>query len=93
MTIKELKLQKYISIRAKLVTKTGLRIGGTEEGMSIGGAENPVIRDYYGKPYIPGSSLKGKMRSLLEQSTGRLGRNGSGWFTKNQGQKIRYYRP
>lgn len=82
-------LEKYMLIRAKLVAKTGLRIGGTEAGMSIGGAELPVIRDYYGAPYIPGSSLKGKVRSLLEQSTGRFGRAGTGWMTDKEGKKVR----
>ena len=59
---------KYI-IKADLRCLTGLHIGGTEEGFEIGGMDNPVIRDpITGYPYIPGSSLKGKMRSLLEWS-------------------------
>src|SRR4030042_2806856 len=57
---------KYI-ISADIELKTGLHIGGTEEGFDIGGIDNPVIKDKVtGVPYIPGSSLKGKMRSLLE---------------------------
>lgn len=60
------KLVKHVSVNAKLVCKTGLHIGGTEAGMAIGGAEGPVIKDSKGRPYIPGSSLKGKMRSMLE---------------------------
>lgn len=57
---------KYI-IRADIRTLTGLHIGGTEEGFDIGGVDNPVIKDKItGLPYIPGSSLKGKLRSLLE---------------------------
>ena len=57
---------KYI-ITADIKLKTGLHIGGTEEGFDIGGIDNPVIKDKVsGLPYIPGSSLKGKMRSLLE---------------------------
>jgi len=57
---------KYI-ITADIVLKTGLHVGGTEEGFDIGGIDNPVIKDKVsGVPYIPGSSLKGKMRSLLE---------------------------
>ncbi|HOK79945.1 MAG TPA: type III-A CRISPR-associated RAMP protein Csm3 [bacterium] len=46
---------------------TGLRIGGPGTGVKIGGVDQPVIADPYGKPYIPGSSLKGKMRSLIEK--------------------------
>jgi CRISPR-associated protein Csm3 len=61
-----LELKKYCLLEAKLVCKSGLKIGGTEAAMSIGGAENPVIKDPGGKPYIPGSSLKGKLRSILE---------------------------
>jgi len=57
---------KYI-IKADIRLLTALHIGGTEEGYEIGGVDNPVIKDKMtGVPYIPGSSLKGKMRSLLE---------------------------
>lgn len=66
-----LKLVKYATIKANLVAKSGLRVGGTEAAMSIGGAENPIIRDFWGNPYIPGSSLKGKLRSLLEYKLGK----------------------
>lgn len=46
---------------------TGTRIGGTQEKFEIGGIDQPVIKDpLTGLPYIPGSSLKGKLRSLLE---------------------------
>ncbi|MDW8087703.1 MAG: type III-A CRISPR-associated RAMP protein Csm3 [Candidatus Calescibacterium sp.] len=57
-------------IKADLRCITGLHIGGTVEGFEIGGMDNPVIKDpITGYPYIPGSSLKGKMRSLLEWTT------------------------
>lgn len=57
---------KYI-ISGKILCKTGLHIGGTQEGIEIGGIDNPVIRDpLTEEPYIPGSSLKGKIRHLLE---------------------------
>lgn len=49
---------------------TGLRIGGAGGSLSIGNVDLPVIRNSMsGKPYIPGSSLKGKMRSLSEKLT------------------------
>lgn len=57
---------KHVCIKARLVCKTGLHIGGTEAGMGIGTSDSPVIKDPKGTPYIPGSSLKGKMRSMLE---------------------------
>ncbi len=61
-------LEKKIFIRGQILAKTGLHIGGSSLGMSIGGADSVVIRDpITSKPYIPGSSLKGKMRSLLEK--------------------------
>jgi len=58
----------YIRISGKIETKTGLHIGGTEVGLQIGGADNAIVRNGLdGKPYIPGSSLKGKMRCLLDR--------------------------
>ncbi len=52
--------------------EAGLHIGGATEGFEIGGVDNPVIRDPLTEwPYIPGSSLKGKLRHLLEWSLGR----------------------
>jgi len=57
---------KFI-ISARMRCLTGLHIGGISEGFEIGGVDNPVIRDpVTDMPYIPGSSLKGKMRHLLE---------------------------
>ena len=62
-------LGKYV-IKANVRCLTGLHIGGTDEGFEIGGIDNPVIKDpITGYPYIPGSSLKGKLRSLLEWTT------------------------
>ncbi|MEO0075519.1 MAG: type III-A CRISPR-associated RAMP protein Csm3 [candidate division WOR-3 bacterium] len=63
---------KYI-IKFNLRVLTGLHIGGTSEGIEIGGIDNPVIKDpISGLPYIPGSSLKGKLRSLLEWAHDKL---------------------
>lgn len=63
---------KYI-IKADLRCITGLHIGGTDEGFEIGGMDNPVIKDpITGYPYIPGSSLKGKMRSILEWADAKV---------------------
>lgn len=54
-------------IRGKIKCLTGLHIGGSKNSMEIGGSDNVVIRDAINNlPYIPGSSLKGKIRSLLE---------------------------
>lgn len=63
-----MKLEKKIFMKGKIVAVTGLHIGGSNQGLAIGGADSPVIRDPLTMvPYIPGSSLKGKMRSLLEK--------------------------
>jgi CRISPR-associated protein Csm3 len=56
-----------VRIECSINVKTGLHIGGTVGGLKIGGVDSPVITDPYGRPYIPGSSLKGKMRSLIEK--------------------------
>ncbi|NSW78359.1 MAG: type III-A CRISPR-associated RAMP protein Csm3 [Chthonomonadetes bacterium] len=63
---------KYI-ISVSLEAVTGLHIGGTTTGFEIGGVDNPVIRDpLTDQPYIPGSSLKGKLRHLTEWSLGLI---------------------
>lgn len=67
------KLIKKLVGRSKIVCKTGLHIGGSSDSTEIGGLDNPVIRRAGdGQPYIPGSSLKGKMRCLLQQVHGQL---------------------
>ena len=53
---------------------SGLHIGGSPDELVIGGSDNPVIKNpVTGKPYIPGSSLKGKMRAELEKQLGKAG--------------------
>lgn len=57
--------KKRLTIRIEVVT--GLHIGIGSDRPEIGGIDNPVIKDpITNLPYIPGSSLKGKLRSLLE---------------------------
>lgn len=65
-------LGKYI-LEGEIICLTGLHIGGTTTGVEIGGLDNPVIKDpITDEPYIPGSSLKGKLRSLTEWSLGLI---------------------
>ena len=60
-------------IRGKFKCLTGLHIGGSKEKLEIGGVDSPVIRDPRTRyPYVPGSSLKGKLRSLLEYALGAV---------------------
>lgn len=60
-----------IILKGKLKCLTGLHIGGSKDKFEIGGVDNPVIKDPFSNyPYIPGSSLKGKLRMLLEFALG-----------------------
>lgn len=66
-------LKKKILFQGTIKLLTGLRIGGSSSAMSIGGLDNIIIRNPMdNKPYIPGSSLKGKMRSLIELRDGTI---------------------
>jgi CRISPR-associated protein Csm3 len=73
-----MKIKKHAEVRGTITALTGLKIGGTKETAGVGETDNPIIRHPITRlPYIPGSSLKGKLRSLLElkhshrtQSTG-----------------------
>lgn len=65
-------LVKKIKIQTSITLLTGLHIGGSSDNVEIGGIDNPVIKlaTRENQPYIPGSSLKGKIRCLLEQAAG-----------------------
>lgn len=66
-----LKLEKKVFIRGEIELLTGLHIGGSSIGLSIGGADKVVVRNpLTNLPYVPGSSIKGKLRSLLEKANG-----------------------
>ncbi|MCG2787967.1 MAG: type III-A CRISPR-associated RAMP protein Csm3 [Anaerolineae bacterium] len=70
-TIKKIRLVGRVLIQFEIEAVTGLHIGGTDAGIEIGGVDKTVIRDKLtNRPYIPGSSLKGKMRSLVEKYNG-----------------------
>ncbi len=73
----KLSLLGYCRIEGSIRCLTGLHIGGSSETIEIGGMDNPVIKHPLTKePYIPGSSLKGKMRSLLELKLDKVDREG-----------------
>lgn len=66
-----MKLTNIESITGKLELVTGLHIGAGDSEMHIGGTDNPVIKNpVNNEPYIPGSSIKGKLRSLCEWTAG-----------------------
>ncbi len=56
-----------VIVGADLRLMTGTRVGGSQGGLKIGGVDLNVITDPLGRPYIPGSSIKGKMRTLTER--------------------------
>ncbi len=71
MADKTANLYGRVFITCEIKCESGLHIGGAESSLSIGGVDNVIIRDSLsGRPYIPGSSLKGKMRSQMEKFHG-----------------------
>ena len=69
----EWRVREVRVITGQIEVLTGLRIGGSQETMEISGLDNPIIRNPSNdEPYIPGSSLKGKLRSLAEWHLGEL---------------------
>lgn len=65
------KLIKKIKYQATIELLSGLHIGASTENAEIGGVDKPIIRRKKdNQPYLPGSSIKGKMRCLLEQKRG-----------------------
>lgn len=67
-----MRLIAKIIIKGKFLTKTGLHIGGNTSSLEIGGVDLNVVKTGAGVPYIPGSSLKGKLLSLLAKVRGKM---------------------
>lgn len=66
-----MKLLKKIKYAGHLTLVTGLHVGGSDTSLGIGGVDKTIVRNPVDNlPYIPGSSIKGKMRSLLEMHFG-----------------------
>lgn len=62
-----MQLQKIRTLTGRIRLRSGLHIGAGKDTVEIGGLDQPIVKDpLTGAPYIPGSSIKGKMRSLLE---------------------------
>jgi CRISPR-associated protein Csm3 len=70
---------------------TGLHIGAGKGSLEIGGADNPVVKDAFGIPYIPGSSLRGRLRALLEQTLGLTVASELVYLSKRRGQEVRIH--
>lgn len=67
-----MKLIETKKVLGTITLETGLHIGGSKSSLDIGGLDSPVIKNPHGVPYIPGSSLKGKIRSLLGIKEGSI---------------------
>lgn len=87
----ELKFLGKLILEADITCITGLHIGAGKGSLEIGGADNPVVKDAFGHPYIPGSSLRGRLRSLLEQSSGLAVPTELVFLSKRRGQEVRIH--
>jgi CRISPR-associated protein Csm3 len=75
----------------EMICETGLHIGAGKGSLDLGGADNPVVKDAFGRPYVPGSSLRGKIRSLLEQSSGKIAPGDLVYLSRRRGQEVRIH--
>jgi CRISPR-associated protein Csm3 len=87
----ELKLIGKLVLEGDLTCETGLHIGAGKGSLEIGGADNPVVKDAFGRPYIPGSSLRGRLRSLLEHSSGLTTPAELVYLSRRKGQDVRIH--
>lgn len=87
----ELKLAGKLLLEAELHCETGLHVGAGKGSLEIGGADNPVVKDAFGRPYVPGSSLRGRLRSLLEQANGLAVPSELVYLSKRRGQDVRIH--
>src|ERR1700733_14259707 len=87
----ELKLIGKLILEGEMSCETGLHVGAGKGSLEIGGADNPVVKDAFGRPYIPGSSLRGRIRALLEQITGLAVPSELVYVSKRKGQEVRIH--
>lgn len=87
----ELTFLGKLILEGEISCQTGLHIGAGKGSLEIGGADNPVVKDAFGIPYIPGSSLRGRLRSLLEQTLGLAVPSELVFLSKRRGQEVRIH--
>lgn len=87
----ELTFLGKLILEGQIHCQTGLHIGAGKGSLEIGGADNPVVKDAFGIPYIPGSSLRGRLRSLLEQTLGLAVPAELVYLSKRKGQEVRIH--
>jgi CRISPR-associated protein Csm3 len=84
-----MQLIKKIIIKAVLKLETGLHIGDSKDNVEIGGVDSPVVRRKdTNEPYVPGSSLKGKLRGLLEIVMGENADNSFDNYSSEKGKLL-----
>src|ERR1700741_3289090 len=87
----ELKFLGKLILEGQLHCETGLHVGAGKGSLEIGGSDNPVVKDAFGRPYIPGSTLRGRLRSLLEQTLGLAVPSELVYLSKRKGQEVRIH--
>ncbi len=87
----ELTFLGKVILEGEIHCQTGLHIGAGKGSLEIGGADNPVVKDAFGIPYIPGSSIRGRLRSLLEQTLGLASPDELIYLSKRKGQEVRIH--
>jgi CRISPR-associated protein Csm3 len=86
-----LKLIGKLILEGEMRCETGLHVGAGKGSLEIGGSDNPVVKDAFGRPYVPGSSLRGKIRSLLEQTSGLAVPAELVYLSRRKGQEVRIH--
>jgi CRISPR-associated protein Csm3 len=87
----ELRFIGKLILEGELHCETGLHVGAGKGSLEIGGSDNPVVKDAFGRPYIPGSSLRGKIRALLEQASGAAVPSELVYLSRRKGQEVRIH--
>ena len=87
----ELRLIGKLILEGEMHCETGLHVGAGKGSLEIGGSDNPVVKDSFGRPYVPGSSLRGRIRALLEQSTGMAIPSELIFVSRRRGQEVRIH--
>src|SRR5499433_1886130 len=87
----ELKFLGKLILEGDMHCETGLHVGAGKGSLEIGGSDNPVAKDAFGRPYVPGSSLRGKIRSLLEQASGLAVPSELVYLSRRKGQEVRIH--
>jgi CRISPR-associated protein Csm3 len=87
----ELKFIGKLILEGEMTCETGLHVGAGKGSLEIGASDNPVAKDAFGRPYVPGSSLRGKIRSLLEQTAGLAVPSELVYLSRRKGQEVRIH--